>query len=157
MLLEQHGAAAARGWPSCAGLLHPASAAVQIRGEAVFLAVDAADSGGSGQPDGGGVDGRTSGREEEEHHSASLVVSDSPAARGVVEAEAVATSLWLHAVALLLQVRGVGIAALIMQVRWVGIAALIVQVRGVGIAALIMQVRGGGDSGPDHAGEGGWG
>ena len=69
---------------------------------------DAADSGGTGRPDGGGVDSRTSGREEEEHHSASLVVSDSPAAHGVVEAEAVATSLWLHAAALLLQVRGWG-------------------------------------------------
>ena len=109
-MLEQHRAAAAIGRPSCAGLLHPASAAVQIKGVgAVFLAVDAADSGGTRQPDGGGVDGRTAaGREEEEQHSASLVVSDSTAAHGVVEAEAVATSLWLHAAALLLQVRGWG-------------------------------------------------
>ena len=108
-LLEQHRAAAAIGRPSCAGLLHPASAAVQIKGVgAVFLAVDVADSGGTRQPDGGRVGGRTSGREEEEQHSASLVVSDSTAAHGVVEAEAVATSLWLHAAALLLQVRGWG-------------------------------------------------
>lgn len=105
-LLDQHRAAQAGGQPCCAGLLHRWSAAAETE-EKTALAADAAGS-GTGLREGrcGGGGSRGAPGCGEASPSATLVISDSPALHGVIEAEAVATSLWLHAVALVVQVGG---------------------------------------------------